>query len=355
MARGLTAKPKTTNARADYYDRIDPHNLAPLWEVLHELLKSEPVTEATPYLWHYDGLRSLLLESAEMITAAEAERRVLMLENPSMRESGPCITEALFAGLQLIMPGEVAPAHRHSPAALRFIIEGSGGYTAINGEKAYMEPGDLILTPSWVWHDHGHEGDAPVVWLDGLDIPLLRHLGPIFAEPYGDGETYPAGRPTGDNIARYGGSMLPMGESFATQNSPVFHYPYTATREAIQAMNRAGELDPCHGIKMEYVNPSTGGPVMPTLSSFMQYLPKRFAAKTFQSTAAWVYSVVEGEGRTVIGEETLKWGPRDIFVVPAWYPHHHEASAESYLFSFSDMGIHKKLGLYREKRANGKG
>ena len=155
MSRGLDTKPEMTNARADYYGRIDAYNMAPLWEVIHKLLAREPVTEATPYLWNYDSVRPSLMESADVISTEEAERRVLVLENPTMRGKS-CITEALYAGLQLIMPGEIAATHRHSPAALRFIVEGSRAYTAIDGEKAYMEPGDLILTPSWVWHDHGH-------------------------------------------------------------------------------------------------------------------------------------------------------------------------------------------------------
>ena len=350
MARGLDTKPEITNARADYYARIDPHNLAPLWEVLHTLLVREPVTEATPYLWHYDALRPALLESADLISAEEAERRVLILENPTLRGKS-CITEALYAGLQLIMPGETAPTHRHSPAALRFIVEGSRGFTAINGEKAYMEPGDLILTPSWAWHDHGHEGDVPVVWLDGLDLPLILHMGAVFAEPYPD-KGGPQGMPPGDNMARYGVNMLPVGETFDGRNSPVFHYPYPKTRVAIETLATAQDLDSCHGIKMEYINPSTGGPAMPTLGTYMQHLPTGFAGETYRSTAAWVYSVVEGSGATVIGDTTLEWGPRDVFVVPAWYPHRHRAAEDSYLFSFSDKPIHDKLGWFREARGD---
>ncbi len=346
MSRALDAKPKITNARADYYARIAEHSMAPLWEVLHELLAKEPVTEATPHLWNYDALRPTIMEAADVISAEEAERRVLVLENPSLAGRS-CITEALYAGLQLIMPGEIAPTHRHSPAALRFIIEGSRAFTAINGEKAYMEPGDLILTPSWVWHDHGHEGTEPVVWLDGLDIPMIRHMGPVFSESYPDG-FHPKGPPPGDNQSRYGVNMLPMGATFETRNSPVFHYPYPKTRDALTVLAKSGEFDPYHGIKMEYINPVTGGPVLPTLSAFMQLLPAKFAGEWYRSTAAWVYHVVEGQGRTVIGETTIEWGHRDIFVVPAWYPHRHEAEGESVLYSFSDRGVHHKLGVFRE-------
>ncbi len=350
MSRALDSKPEMTNARADYYARIAEHSMAPLWEVLHKLLAKEPVTEATPHLWNYDALRPAIMEAADIISAAEAERRVLVLENPTLKgRSG--ITEALYAGLQLIMPGEIAPTHRHSPAALRFIIEGSRAFTAINGEKAYMEPGDLILTPSWVWHSHGHEGTEPVVWLDGLDIPMVRHMGPAFAEPYPN-EVYPESRPAGDNRSRYGANMLPMGATFETRNSPVFHYPYPKTRDALTTLAKSGDIDPYHGIKMEYINPATGGPAMPTLGSYMQYLPKAFATETYRSTAAWVYSPVEGTGRTIIGETTYEWGPRDVFVVPAWYPHRHEADTDAFLFSFSDKPVHDQLGWFREVRGN---
>ena len=351
MSRGLDTKPEMTNARADYYGRIDAYNMAPLWEVIHKLLAREPVTEATPYLWNYDSVRPSLMESADVISTEEAERRVLVLENPTMRGKS-CITEALYAGLQLIMPGEIAATHRHSPAALRFIVEGSRAYTAIDGEKAYMEPGDLILTPSWVWHDHGHDGEVPVVWLDGLDIPMVRFMGPVFAEPHPE-ETHAPGNPVGDNMVRYGANMLPYGARLQDEkNSPVFHYPFARSREALLDLAKSQDLDPYHGVKMEFVNPANGGPTMPTLGTYMQLVPEGFATEDYRSTAAWVYSVAEGTGRTTIGEETFEWGPRDTFVVPAWYPHSHEADDDAFLFSFSDKPVHDTLGWFREQRGN---
>ena len=351
MSRGLDTKPEMTNARADYYGRIDAYNMAPLWEVIHKLLAREPVTEATPYLWNYDSVRPSLMESADLISTEEAERRVLVLENPTMRGKS-CITEALYAGLQLIMPGEIAATHRHSPAALRFIVEGSRAYTAIDGEKAYMEPGDLILTPSWVWHDHGHDGEVPVVWLDGLDIPMVRFMGPVFAEPHPE-ETHAEGNPVGANMVRYGANMLPYGARLRDEkNSPVFHYPFARSREVLLDLAKSQDLDPYHGVKMEFVNPANGGPTMPTLGTYMQLVPEGFATGTYRSTAAWVYSVAEGTGRTTIGEETFEWGPRDTFVVPAWYPHSHEADDDAFLFSFSDKPVHDTLGWFREQRGN---
>lgn len=350
MDRALHEKPEMTNSRADFYARMATRNMTPLWEVLHTLLAEEPVTEATPHKWDYEECRPYIMESADIISAEEAERRVMVLENPTL-EGRSCITEALYAGLQLIMPGEIAPAHRHSPAALRFIVEGTGAYTAIDGEKAYMEVGDLILTPSWQWHDHGHTGDVPVVWLDGLDIPLVRYLGPVFAQPYPEPE-FPQGRPSGDNMFRYGANMLPVGAKFDTQNSPVFHYPYVKTREALENLSRSGDPDPRHGFKLEYINPVTGGPVMPTIGTHMQKLPAGFQGEVYQTTAAWVYSVAEGSGRTRIGDRVFDWKAKDTFVVPAWYPHSHEADDDAFLFSFTDQPVQQKLGLFREQ-ANG--
>jgi gentisate 1,2-dioxygenase len=353
MDRALHHKPEMTNARADYYHRIDGENLAPLWTVLSDIITREPQVKAVPYVWRYDDIRPHVLEAGEIITAEEAERRVIVLENPGLRGQTR-VTEALFAGLQLIMPGEIAPAHRHVPAALRYIQEGKGAYTAVAGERAYMEPGDLILTPSWSWHDHGHEGEGPVVWLDGLDMPLIKDLGTMFSEPYKE-KRYPETLPIGDSIARYGDGLLPMGMSREVANSPAFHYPYARTREALARLAKAGRWDKRHGIKMEYVNPANGGPVMPTISCYMQLLPKGFRADTYQTTASWVYAVREGKGRTVVGEgaakTTLEWGPRDVFVIPCWVPHRHEADDESVLFSFTDARMQQKLGIWREAPA----
>lgn len=350
MARALDAKPAADQSRREFYDRLDPHHLAPLWEVLSQILVKEPKTAAIPHRWDYTEVRPYLLESAALISAAEAERRVLVLENPGMR-GRTALTETLYGGLQIIMPGEVAPAHRHTPSALRFIVEGQGAYTAVNGERAYMEPGDLILTPSWCWHDHGHDGDAPVVWLDGLDIPLMNYLGPIFTELY-PAESFPAGRPGGDTLARYGANLKPMGEArLPPTASPMFHYPYSQVRKALLALAQAGDLDSHHGVKMEYVNPTTGGSVMPTLSTYMQFLPDGFIGESYRSTAAWAYCVVEGSGRTQVGDRVLDWAPQDVFVVPSWYPHHHVAAADSVLFSFSDRGLQEKLGIWRERRS----
>ena len=163
-----TAKAATlSNARRDFYERIGGLSMAPLWEQLHQLVPPAPAPRYQAAHWDYEKVRPFLMESGALITAKEAVRRVLILENPAMPGSA-CITPSLYAGLQLILPGEVAPSHRHTQSALRFIVEGEGAYTAVGGERIPMRPGDFIVTPGWSWHDHGNEGSGPVVWLDGV-------------------------------------------------------------------------------------------------------------------------------------------------------------------------------------------
>jgi gentisate 1,2-dioxygenase len=249
----------------------------------------------------------------------------------------------------LILPGEVAPSHRHTQSALRFVIEGSGAYTAVDGERTTMHPGDFVITPSWTWHDHGNDSDRPMIWMDGLDIPIVALLDASFAERFGADEQ-PLSRPEGDSLARYGAGMMPVGHRAGSQTSPVFNYPYRRTREALETMRRRQEWDACHGLKMQYVNPVTGGSAMPTLGTFMQLLPKGFAGTDYRSTDGTVFSVVEGRGRTRMGERVFDWGPRDTFVVPSWTWHRHEAIDDAVVFSFSDRPVHDKLGLWREER-----
>ena len=344
----MDTAPARTAERTAFYDELAPKHMAPLWEVLRALITREPATPCVPVIWHYDEVRPYLMRSGALITAKEAERRVLILENPALAGKAS-VTHTLYAGLQLILPGEVAPAHRHSQSALRFVIEGEGAYTAVEGERTYMSPGDFIITPSWTWHDHGNDSDQPMVWLDGLDIPLVGLLDAGFMEP-GNAETQMVTKPAGDLLARYGSGLLPVDWHPTSRTSPVFNYPYARSREALAQMARQQEWDPCHGLKLRYVNPATGGHAMPTMATFMQLLPGGFAGAPYRSTDGTVYVCIEGKGETRIGAESLAWGPRDVFVVPSWAAHAHRAAAESVLFSFSDRVVQEKLGLWREAR-----
>jgi gentisate 1,2-dioxygenase len=342
--------PARTPARQAFYDRIAPLHLAPLWEKLHHLVTAEPVTDCLPHVWNYRDLRPHLMQAGGLITAMEATRRVLILENPGLKGEAR-ITDSLFAGLQLILPGEVAPAHRHTQSALRFIIEGHGAYTAVDGERTTMQPGDFVITPSWTWHDHGNDSRDPVVWLDGLDIQIVRLLGASFAEP-GPADVQTVTRAEGDSFARFGHNLVPVDWRPEVKTSPVFSYPYRYSREALAALARNGAPDPYHGHKLRYVNPASGDWAMPTIGTFIQLLPAGFASLPYRATDGAVYVCVEGEGETRVDEIVLRWGPRDVFVVPGWMSHTHHAASEAVLFSFSDRPVQEKLGLWREARGN---
>jgi len=344
----LTEKPEETPERLAFYEKIDRQAYTPLWAVFSDIITPQPKSACVAHLWQFDQAREWLLEAGELITAKEAERRVLILENPGMRGDSR-ITTSLYAGLQLVLPGEVAPAHRHSQSALRFVLDGSGAHTSVNGERTNMEYGDFVITPPWAWHDHGNDSDQPMIWMDGLDIPVASFFDASFAEGYGEDE-HPLSRQTGDSQARYGANMLPVDYQKHELASPIFNYPYARSREALASMQRQQEWDPCHGLKMRYVNPVDGGFAMPTIAPFLQLLPQGFKTKAYRSTDATVFVATEGSGRTTIDGQEFAWGPRDIFVAPSWKWIVHEADSEAVLFSYSDRVAQQKLGFWREQR-----
>jgi gentisate 1,2-dioxygenase len=349
----MNAPLPTAQIREQLYREMDPHHLTPLWEVLHALVPPTPRTPCVPALWEYEDVRPFLMRAGEAITAEEAVRRVLILENPSLRGQS-AITQSLYAGLQLILPGEVAPSHRHTQSALRFIVEGSGAWTAVDGERATMHPGDFIITPSWTWHDHGSDSNEPVVWLDGLDIPMLRFFDAGFAQNNTD-KSQRVTRPEGTSLARYGHNMVPVRhEPPYGQTSPIFSYPYARSREALEQLERDAPVDPWDGVKLRYVNPLTGGWTMPTIGTFLQKLPAGFDGKGWRQTDGAVYSVVEGEGEVHVASEHQEWrlrfGPRDHFVIPSWHTARLSSTNGCVLFSFSDRPVHQALGIHTEER-----
>jgi gentisate 1,2-dioxygenase len=352
MAADVSSKPaEDTSERRAFYDKIDKNNLTALWLSLADLVTPEPKSPCQPASWKFSKLRNYMLEAGSLISAKEAERRVLVLENPGLRGQSK-ITTDLYAGVQLVLPGEVAPAHRHTQSALRFVLDGGGAYTAVNGERTIMHEGDFIITPPMAWHDHGNPSNEPIFWLDGLDIPVVQFLDASFAEHL-DVDEQPIHWPTGDSDARYGANLLPVDHKGGGGSSPVFNYPYARTRDALERMRRAERWDPCHGLKMRYTNPITGNHAMATMGTFIQLLPKNVATSGYRSTDATIFVPIEGRGRTRIGEDfVVEWGKRDIFVVPSWHRVRHEADEESVLFSFSDRPIQEALHLFREDRFN---
>ncbi|RYX93289.1 MAG: gentisate 1,2-dioxygenase [Comamonadaceae bacterium] len=343
--------------RQQLYGDMSPLHLTPLWEVLHALVPQQPATPCVPALWKYDEVRPFLMRAGEAITAEEAVRRVLILENPALRGKSS-ITQSLYAGLQLILPGEVAPSHRHTQSALRFIVEGAGAYTAVDGERTTMRPGDFIITPSWTWHDHGNEADGPVIWLDGLDIPTIAFFDAGFAQN-DTSRSQTVSRTEGTSFARYGHNMAPLRHDapFGV-TSPIFSYPYERSRQALHHLERDAPIDEWDGVKLRYVNPLTGGSPMPTMATFMQRLPAGFSGKPYRQTDGAVFSVVEGHGTISIEgpgpkagtPQLFSFGPRDHFVVPSWHTARFVSQAGCVLFSYSDRPVQQALGIHKEER-----
>ena len=285
----------------EFSTEISPLNLSPLWE---RTVKLTPGSACVPAVWHYAEMRPLLNRAAALITKKQADRRVLVMENPSLRGTS-FITNSLYAGLQIILPDEIAPSHRHTPSALRFAMEGEGAYTAIDGEQIPMYPGDFVVTPSWAWHDHGNLGDAPVVWMDGLDTPFASFFGANFRENYPE-ESYPVARDIGANTIQHGANMLPLEYRADGKNSPLLIYAFERTRAALLALSQSAAPNPAHGHKLRYANPANGGHPFATMAAFMQWLPKQFHGAVVRSTDGTVFNVAEGECRVEMGGARMR-------------------------------------------------
>jgi gentisate 1,2-dioxygenase len=339
-------KHNITGARQAYYDKISKYHLAPLWEVLKGLVTPEPKTQMQPALWKFPEIEKLMLEAGDIITAEEAERRVLVLENPG--EPGKSrITNTLFAGIQLILPGEIADAHQHVASAIRFVLKGKGAYTAVEGEKAQMEHGDFIITANWAPHDHGNPGKEPVMWLDVLDMPTINHFQASFASHF-DEKMQNVSHQDGDSFDRYATGVLPDGAPVHLNRSPVINYPYAKMRPILERLKSTGDIDKRHGARVRYANPINGGSVLPTMGANLALLPRGFKGEPYRSTDGTVFCVAEGNGTTVVDGKELSWGVNDVFVVPPWKRYQHNVSEEAVLFSISDRPAQEALGIWRE-------
>jgi gentisate 1,2-dioxygenase len=337
--------------RQAYYDRISACDMAPLWEKLRDLVVSEPRTQCAPAIWRFRDVRAMVMESAELITAKEAERRVLMLENPALRGQSR-ITHTLYAGLQLIMPGEVAAAHRHTASAIRFVIEGNGAYTAVEGERTSMSPGDFVLTANWLAHDHGNTSDQPMIWLDVLDLPTVNFFESMFAEHLAQ-DSQNVLSEDGDSAAFFASGVLPDGAEVAARSgpakcSPIVSYTYARTRPIVERLARAGKVDPRFGARVRYTNPATGGWAMPTMGAHLALLPDGFEGERYRSTDSTIFVCAEGEGMTRIGDQEFAWSAGDVFVAPSWQYYAHRTTTQSVLFSISDRPAQELLGIWRE-------
>ena len=312
---------------ATYSQALESSSLPPLWTALHTLLPRERTTAAVPHRWSWREARPLLHEAARLVPLEQAERRVLVLENPGLKGTYS-VTATLYAGLQIILPGETAPSHHHTPAALRLVVDGEGAFTTVDGVKCVMERGDFIITPPMRWHDHGHEGRVPVVWLDGLDIPLVRAFAASWVSP-----TRPA--------------IAPGAATDAAQGE--FRWAWRETRRALEALAASTPKD--RAVTRAYVTPA-GAPPLPTMGADAQWLRPGERARAGRSTVSRVFHVIEGRGASRIGDVELTWEPGDTFVAPPWHWIEHDNASTSEpacMFSFTDEPAVRALGLWQEE------
>jgi gentisate 1,2-dioxygenase len=333
----------------EFYRELEKQHLVALWTVTRNLLPREPKSRCVPHLWRWRTLLPLVKRGAELTPLSRAaERRVLGFINPGLPDRYGA-THTLWAGFQYVLPGEVAPAHRHSPAAIRFVVEGEGAFTTVNGDKCVMAPGDLILTPPWTWHDHGNESKGPILWLDGLDLPMVAELEGQFYEPF-PAESQPIAKAAGESERRYGiGQLKPTWDTAVGPFSPLMNYKWARTEEALRRLATVGG-SPFDDVALEYINPHTGGPLMPTLACWVQLIRPGVRTRAHRQTGSAVYLAFRGRGYSVIDGQRFDWEPGDLFVVPTWAWHEHASrDGEAVLFSVHDTPVMRALGLYREQ------
>ncbi len=323
-------------------ERLAQAQLEGHWR-LPDRTATKPKPFAPPHRWAWRELRALLMEAGELqAIEGVSGRRTVRLCTPGL--AAKWATPTIHASVQLVKPGEVAAAHRHTLSALRFVIEGSGGYTTVDGAKLTMEPGDLILTPQWTWHDHGHEGDRPMIWIDGHDVPFSGYLNGIFFEGY---PTLQQPVTTDAERAQHRiGALRPYGVTPLPGGQP---YAYRG-RDAQALLRSLGDdaRDPCFGTTVEYRDPLTGGSTLPTIACRLSRLRAGEETVEHRRTANQIYHVVSGHGVTQAGGRELTWEAGDLIVVPGWTWHRHQsASSDAVLFSMSDEPIAQAFGLFR--------
>lgn len=337
-------KQATDRSMEALYEALKTKQMGALWQQQAVPPPAQGPGRYPPHVWRGADVQSLMGWATEVVTPGpEAERRVLTLSNPG---------GTLAPAVQMVLPGEIAPSHRHTPAAIRFILQGHGATTIVNGEPCIMNPGDLVLTPAWSWHGHISESDGPMMWMDGLDAPAVRALGAGFDfEEYPEGGIQPASKPPGDSYKRYGaGHLRPLWGQESSSVSPLLVYPWRQTDEALHNLAEV-DASPFDDVAMEFTNPVTGGHVLPTIGCCIQLLRAGVHTKAHRHSTSAVYHAFRGRGSTVINGVSFDWQEGDFLSLPpmAWHEHINQSAEDAMLFSITDAPIFQSLNLYREE------
>jgi gentisate 1,2-dioxygenase len=330
----------------DYVAELIRANLVPLWPSMRALLPPQaPRTATLPAHWRWTAIRPLLLRAGELTPMEKAERRVLVLANPGRGLENLQASAAIYLGMQLVLPGETAPSHRHTPNAARIVVEGQGAVTLVEGEACAMEPGDLILTPTGQWHEHRHTGQVPVIWLDVLDLPLMVYLDVSFAVE---------GKPQTAQPPAYGyaaGGLAPVAHGQRAQGAyPLLRYEWRRTRDALQAL--AGSSNPGAPVQLAYVNPETGGQCLNTLAFAALLLRPGEEVVLPRDSAARVFHAVEGSGEAQVNDTAIAFEHADTFCAPGLATvrlANRSSRAPLYLVTADESPLQRKLGVYEQR------
>lgn len=335
----------------EFCGALAARDLQPLWKIAKQLMPNVPLPTTQAWLWKWDDVLPLAKRAGELITLERGgDRRVLAFANPGLRGL-PFTSTTLWGALQYLGPHESAPAHRHTPNAVRFVLTGSGVYTTVNGDACDMEPGDLVLTPNWNWHDHNNQSDEPMVWFDGLDLPLLTTLESIFFENHPD-QLQPVEAHNRSEKGFAGVGLRELGASSPPAHSPLLRYRWVETERTLEALHQARGSDSADGgpmVSLEFVNPLTGGPAVSTFACEMHRIYPGARTATHRKTGSSVYIVYQGYGSTIVNGVRFAWGPGDCFVTPSWASVDHQASERADLFAVSDRPVLEPFHLYREE------
>ena len=333
---------------ADYVAELKSHNLVPLWPNLRAVLppgKPRPNTRATH--WPYAAIRPLLLKAGELAPIEKAERRVLVLANPGHGLDKMQASAAMYLGMQLLLPGEWAPAHRHTPNAVRMVVEGEGAWSTVDGEKCPMLRGDLILTPTGLWHEHGHDGTEPVVWLDVLDLPLVYYME---ASYHVDGGRQTLMQGHGEHAyARAGVVPTPVFER-TRKAYPMLRYPWVDARAALVSL--AADQPDLAAVQVTYVNPETGADTQNILGFYALMLRPGQTLKLPVRSPAMVFHVIEGSAEVQIEDHRFVLAEADTCCAPGYTPislTNRSGTAPAFLFIADETPLHKKLGVFETR------
>ena len=331
---------------ADYLTELSKANLVPLWPSLRSLLPPlAPRTATLPAHWRWKAIRPLLLRAGELTPMDKAERRVLVLANPGRGLENLQASATIYLGMQLVLPGETAPSHRHTPNAARVVVEGEGAVTLVGGESCPMLPGDLILTPTGQWHEHRHHGRVPVIWLDVLDLPLMVYLDVSYSIE---------GAPQQAQPPEYGypaGGLAPITHGRRAQGAyPLLRYEWQRTREALQSL--AGRCEQSAPVQLAYVNPETGGECLNTLAFAALMLRPGEEIVLPRVSAARVFHAVEGSGEAQVDDATLRFEQADTFCAPGLASvslANRSGRAPTCLIIADESPLQRKLGVYEQR------